>query len=227
MSILTKTKWYWKFDSNSNDSLWTNNGTDTWTPSYATGWKIWNWVTYNGTSQYTTFPDSAIFKSTACTWAFWVKKISNPWSGVARFVNSTNFTWGIGSWFMTEISTAWVVSHYTWNWINATSVNWSTGYTLDTNIHFMCIDISWTTMTTYIDDMVTPVYTKTGTALWWSGSTNYPMIGANNFGWLWQYSNFLIDEMGIYDNLTQAERQELANWLSYPFSTFTPKIIIC
>lgn len=76
-ALLTGIYAYWKFDSsNSNDSVGSNNGTDT-SITYSSGnGKINNGAGFNGSTSKIVLPDVAFGIASASTFAFWIKTTS-------------------------------------------------------------------------------------------------------------------------------------------------------
>lgn len=215
MALDTNLISYYKLDSNSNDSVGTNNGTDT-NVSYISG-KIGNAGSFNGTSTILA-PASDIFWTQPVTISCWIKPTALPtWVNLMMpitFVESTVDNWAfdksidfdsswnvffrIFDWASKNISISGALS--AWNWCHIVWVyDW-------TNIKIYANNTaSWTTA-------VSGTYNLTTPKIWFSWS---------GWGSRVRY-NWLIDEVGIWSRaLSASEVTELYNsgaWKTYPFT---------
>lgn len=189
---------YYKLDANSNDSVTTNNGTDT-NISYATAGKIGNCATFNGSSSTIGLPDS--FRSTSFTVSTWAKTSA---TGKILFGN-TNYTSSVASGYFFYANASGNLEARTWNGSNGVSVDTnSTKNITDGLWHHVVMTCSGGTVNTlYVDGI--QVATATGTSVGWSGSTNYVYLGAYNFSGLGNYWNGSIDETAIWSRALTAD----------------------
>lgn len=212
---------YYKLDSNSNDSVGSNNGTDT-SVSYVAG-KIGNAGSYNGSTSYSWMGNVLDQDgSSAFSISLWIKYSSTGNDMiVTKQLSSWNFTWysvwrnaTAGKIEFTIVSTPsnLLVAHFPddyndWNW------------------HHLVITYNWNKNTSgcvwYIDWGSITLSAITN-SLTWSSTTTAPFnIGSRNN---WNLpTNWLIDEVWVWSRaLSSTEITELYNWwngLSYPFWT--------
>lgn len=207
---------YYSYNSGSTDSVGSNNGTDTNTPTYTPG-KISNALTtVAASSQYTSFSQTSFLPwgTNAYTVNMWVKFASTGGnqalmmstggsagaSGVNMYLsggsiqNDKPFLVGLG---------------YTWSGA-------------DTNYHMWTFVSSSTGMATYLDG--TRVSSNTNTSNIGNPGTTVPMGAYNSSGVIqagW-YFDGQMDEVGIWSRgLTPAEITQLYNGgagLAYPFT---------
>lgn len=95
MAITDNLVSYYKLDSNSNDSIGSNNGTDT-SVSYVAG-KIGNAGSFNGSTSYINIPDSTTlsFTNKICTWNFWFKTSSTTQACLISKMQSGNYEYAV------------------------------------------------------------------------------------------------------------------------------------
>lgn len=118
---------YYKFESNSNDTVWSLNGTDT-SITYWT-WKIWNGAIWNWSNSKISTASTTLFSWNDISISFWIKPWASqsevvktildynhwPWNGwviQSENANSTGryyFTWWNGSAFQGAGAGNWVV----------------------------------------------------------------------------------------------------------------------
>lgn len=213
MALTTNLISYYKLDSNSNDSLWTNNWTDT-SVSYVSG-KISNAASYNGTTSKTDLP-LTLNPTAQLTIAWWIN--SNSSSRQWIFVNS-NGTSNVGTAWSCELNTtAWKL-HFTlavWgsasslvsSWSISTSSWYHVAFVYDWSSRYIYINWSLDISGAFSGTLNTP---STGNTIWWYGS----------YGWGLLFSG-LIDEVWYWDRwLSWSEVSQLYNswsWLTYPFT---------
>lgn len=207
---------YWKMDSSSADSVGSNNGTDSNSPTYTSG-KISNALTLvRASSQYVSFPN-AIFPwaTNAYTLNIWVK--------LADVVNNQSFS-------MTARSGKGIIFYYTLGMIthskpNVVDLNY-TWLGVDTNWHMWTFVGDGSGMRTYLDGNSSPVASNanTGNIVDPDGDTitfgAYKSGGSLDSGW---YMDGQQDEIGIWSRaLSTTEISQLynsGNGLTYPFSS--------
>jgi len=208
----------YKLDSNSNDSVGSNNWTDFNLPSYSNVWKIWNCVTYNWSIQYTQTPliTNATTNISISAWVY----IS--WTSLAGcFVHNGNISWTPDDWY--SIWVGWTTFDNTGNnlialcngvaWMNFNKVIW-------TWRHHVAITRDWTTRRWYVDSVVS--------ATTFTSNPNIPTVstifGRNTTAsWNMHFFNGREDLIWVWNKtLTLTEIQSLYNswnWLDYPFTT--------
>jgi hypothetical protein len=210
---------YYKLDWNSNDSVGSNNGTDT-SVSYVAG-KIGNAGSYNGTSSKTVIPNSTGLNITGnqISFSFWINPTATQTNNWILFKGADNSQWVYSMWFFSgadmkmcmrlngsttiwsgEVRSSWDVSLNTWTHI-AGIYNWST----------QKIYINWTEV--------------------WSQNYSASLSSNTNDLILWYYFSqsfdfqWLIDEVWIWSRaLSSTEITQLYNgwaWLTYPFASST------
>lgn len=208
MALIDNITWYWKLNLNSDDSVWTNNWTDTNSPSYSNAWKVGNCVTYNWTNQMTSL------------WALWTS--SQSAYSMSIWINWTS--WNGVLWERTYPSP-------TPNIYSATNRYDFRLYTSGWSIILNCSD------QTAPDGWNHYVYTRS-TSQWnaklyrngWLVRTSSDSVTSNqNLSWtiyLWRSDSSYfwgkIDEMWVWNRvLSNEEISQLYNWwngITYPFA---------
>lgn len=212
---------YYKFDSNSNDSVGSNNGTDT-NITYGTG-KISNSANFNGTSSKVKLGIQSSM-TTNFTIAGWVKTtVNNAYKGIYYSGENTN-AWAL---FMQNTGKIELLENNLAEYVGTTVLATNTWY----HVALVKSGDSGTNLTIYING------TSDGTAS--CGGVQTPTTFAY-FGIKKESgvdSNFWsgdLDEFGLWDRaLSGAEISQLYNsgsGLSYPFSgggaTYIPTIMM-
>lgn len=204
---------YYKLDGNSNDSVGSNNGTDTGV-SYVSG-KINNAGSYNGSTSHTAVPNNSALQLSTGSISFWFNTTSNlsSWRGLVAkqgafgvFLNSGELTL------------------YDWG----TDLNRASGVTPSINTWHHCV-LSFQSGVTngtklYLNG--TLIFTTTITV---SSQSEGVSIAAGNYAGNIQNYNGLIDEVGIWSRaLSPTEVTQLYNsgaGLQYPFVFVIPPTI--
>lgn len=213
-TLLTGLRAYYKYDSNSNDTLATYNGTDTNTPTYTAG-KISNALTLvSASSQYVSLPNGVFpWGTNTYTINMWVKLTAA--SGNQSFSMTARTSQGLIFYF-----SAWSVIHSKPSVVDL-SYTWSGA---DTSYHMWTFVWDWSGMRTYLDWNTTPVATNANTSNITAPSTDTIEVGAYRSGWTIQAGWYLwgqIDEMGVWwKAITTTELTSLYNawsWRTHPF----------
>lgn len=208
MALTTNLVSYYKLDSNSNDSVASNNWTDT-SITYSS-WKISNCAVFNGTTSkiiwsWTWFP----------TWSS--DRTVSLWANLTSTATSRIFQWG--SDFNNQLFCLYnnvgniVFTDY---WTSSTTLT-----TPSTGVwNLYTFTFTGTTWSLYLNGNSTPVWT-------WTKSIN--TTGTNFAFWSsyiwWDYFDGKIDEVWVWSRvLSTSEISQLYNsWngLSYPFASTT------
>lgn len=218
MVLTTNLVGYWKLDANSNDSLGTNNGTDTNT-SYATNGKISKCATFTGTGYINkTSPTNLPLGNGSYTVAFWFKTSSAAGSPICVSLGTTGAKTQLAIGIAVtsgKLSVSWYGADITYNTANLADGTW----------HFVVSTWDGTTRLTYLDNTALASDTPSAANL----NITY---GKMRFGSATDNSERLngsVDEIGIWTRaLTSAEASTLYNsnnGLTYPFVT-TPNFKI-
>lgn len=207
----------YKLDNNSNDAVWSNNGTDT---------AITYWTSYGKINEWALFVRASASKIRLPS--FNLNTASNPWSVQARIKTTTTFTW-TDEWTVISRrtgtntfqirwkgSTSWTtVSLFDW-WVTSTQLQSAT--INDWNWHHIVVTSSSNTSAKmYTDGSLTG--SSTAFSFVTQTITNGNNIG--NFDTWWRCWDWSIDEVfyrGV--ELTSTEVTALYNWwawLAYPF----------
>lgn len=196
---------FYKLDENSNDSIWTNNGTDT-AITYVTG-KLGKAASFNGTSSKIVVATNSAWKpSGSFSVCFWIKTTETvpalsshgcvqsyaqvTWVGwwiihrtsyigdqtKIRFVVGDNTS--LGGWYAQAY---WPASVNNWVW------------------HYIACVYNWSNLTVYQDWIAwTPVSWTTNPVY---APTTYQRIGNGNLnGTETDFSNSSLDEVGIWNS---------------------------
>jgi len=194
---------YYKLDGNSNDSVGSNNGTDT-SISYVSG-KINQSALFNGTNSSVTLTISQIPTNTI-TYNYWIKSSSTTYQNIIRGEK------------LGMLSTIYLnkVRNYlyngTWNTSDSnTSVN-------DGNWHMVTVTYNGSSIKTYIDgvldktDTISITLTSPSTDFWFGREISAGQAVLNGY----------LDEVGLWSRaLSSTEVTQLYNsgaGLAYPFS---------
>jgi len=225
MSLLTNIVSYYKLDSNSNDSVGSNNGSDT-AISYANAGKIGNCATFNGSSSKAVIADATSLKPTGnFSISGWVKTtfsgglgdnlIFQSWSqnptynaGIQLRMNDTN----IGDFSLTSGNDAGGFGY----------INTIAGGFNDGAWHFVVATYDGTKLYLYVDGSLNASTAYTTNPAY--AATNYIQIGARNMaGTSDRFFTGSIDELGIWSRALSADEvSQLYNsgaGLQYPFSS--------
>ena len=217
---------YWKMEGNSNDSVWSNNGTDTAITYSAWNWKSWQWAWFNWSTSRIQLPNSTILnwktKFTINTWVTFGDH--NTWSLRAIIWVQTNYIGALNSQYISS------------NWLDHQISFWPAG----TSPAINAVNL-WNT-TTWAWYMLTHTYDSTllktetflnGTSMGSQTFSSLPAIAVTTVMDIWRsYDSTRIhtgnmDEYAIWDRvLTWAEITQLYNWLTFPFISFIPRITI-
>lgn len=211
---------YYKLESNSNDSHWSNNGTDT-SVSYWTG-KIWNCANYTTTSYSNMGNVFDMERTQAWTKSFW-HKTTDSWVDLclltkqnSAYPNQWIFTlinWGkytqyvySGSWLRLQVRTNSTYNDWNWNFITVTydgSVD-ANGILIYVNGSLAATTIEFNTIGAF-----TTLTTNWFQINWRWNSTSQTHTGSIDEVWIWTRV------------LSASEITELYNWwnwLTYPFT---------
>lgn len=221
MALSTGLLAYYKLDSNSNDSLWTYNWTDT-SVSYVAG-KISNAASYNGGASKTNLP-LTLNPTAELTIAGWINTNSSSRQWI--FVNS-NGTSNVWTAWSCEVNTT--AGKLTFGLATGWSSSWitSTGSISTSTWYHVAFVYNGTTRYIYINWAL-------DTSGAYSGALNVPNTG-NTIGWYgsyggWLLFSWLIDEVWYWSRwLLASEISQLYKWwawLSYPFSEATNASIL-
>lgn len=212
---------YYKLDGNSNDSVGSNNGTDT-NISYVAG-KINNSASLNGSSSYIQTPYSNA--SSEFTNVFWFKCAASTTSNQTLSGQTTSAL--LKYWFLIGRN-----NHPTFPRKLVALVGGGTALTMygttnvdDGNWHMGAIVLKSGASALYVDGNLEDSDTTSYTVPTTSMPTHYfGKTGDND-----SYLNGLLDESGIWSRaLTSTEITQLYNsgaGLQYPFSTSTPNFL--
>ena len=199
--------WYYKLDSNSNDSIWSNHWTDT-SITYS-AWKIWNCAWYTSSTSKIVITENTSLALTEFSISFWFNAAGTTWfrpifrrsaafmQWYAVYMSWANIYWYIGNW--ADIATpAQSVSAWTWyKWL----LRWSnTTKTLSLRIN------NWTPQT---------ITTWTNITNSWVLNFLYDVPNATSW-------NSKIDEVAIYNRVISDSEDDILynswNWITYPFN---------
>lgn len=221
---------YWKLDSNSNDSVTTNNGTDT-DISYATAGKLGNSATFNGSSSEILLPSGVSVKGlTAASLSMWFNKTSDPSAGQEKrlYYESTDAT-GFSRWSvrLNDAGTISIIArdNSSGNGFLATSAALSNGVW-----YHLCAtyDSVSDNLILYINGVAVATNTTSKGAFTNTDAADQITIGnVNNLDYFTGY----IDEVGIWSRaLTADEVSQLynsGNGNQYPFSSTVDYTLAC
>lgn len=224
MALIDNIQAYYKFESNLNDSVWSNNWTGTaityWT------WIIWNAWAFNwSTSKDLLWTDTCNFTG-SFTISFWVKFTSVG----AYEVMFSNFnqapSWIYWYWYICRINPSNQVEFVI---ANDSSVLLTTSATVTTGTwyHIVFVRTGSTWSAIYIN-WTSSVSNSSTTNPTYPTFSFHPCIWAlEYYSWSYlnaQYLNSNIDELWIWTRaLTGTEITQLYNWwawLQYPFSSW-------
>lgn len=197
---------YYKMDGNSNDSVGSNNGTDT-SMSYVTG-KINQGASFNGSSSYINLPFN-VDQANDYTCGFWFNT-TNGSSGylVDSAKNPNRFV----VYLDTSKVTYWVKN----NTIQTSTISTSTWY-------YVVVTKDGSTYSLYLNGTLVTTQSA-GSA---TTTDNNTRLGASEDSAGAKYTG-LIDEVGIWSRaLSAAEVSQLYNsgaGLQYPFTTNKPSL---
>ena len=205
---------YYSYDTNSNDAIGSNNGTDTNTPTYTAG-KISNALTLvAASSQYTSFSNTSLFPYGTNTYTMnvWVKYTTTSGNqSICMNYNATpgNLLFYLSGGTLIHSKGGIVDLSYSWSPSSAT--------------YYMLTFVgSSTGMATYVNAVGVASNANTSNIADWGGSLPcgaYKSSGVIQAGW---YMDGQQDEMGIWSRaLSQAEITQLYNGgagLAYPFT---------
>lgn len=180
---------YYKANSNMNDGVGSNNGTDTNSPTYTTG-KISNAFTcVSASSQYSLISSTGLFGTTnTYTFNVWIKFTTTTGNqGIAmNYVSAGNPLFYLSGGSIVHSKGGVVDLSYVWS--------------TDTNWHMWTFVGDVSGMRTYLDGNSTPVASNTNTSALTSPSTTNPFGGYKNGGTIqagW-YLDGQLDEIGIW-----------------------------
>lgn len=208
---------YYKFNSNANDSVGSNNGTEVNTPTYTSGnGSLGNCMSLaSASSQYVTLPN-AVFP-----WGTNTVTI-NFWSNVATTAGINQAVFMVAR---TGQGAMIYMSFGVWDWAKPNVV--STNYTWagDSTWHMWTFVADGSGMRYYLDGNSTPVATNANTANFVDPIGDTIPVGAYRSGGTIQsgwYLNGKIQAMGIWSRaLSTSEISQLYNsgsGLQYPFT---------
>jgi len=220
-TLLNNLQAYYKFESNLNDSVWSNN----WTGTSITYWTgiIWNSWIFNGTtSKVLLWTDTCNFTG-SFTISVWVKFTSIGAYDVI-FSNFNQSPSGIAwYWFICRINPS---NQVEFNIYNDSQVLLSTTATVTTwtwyNIVFVRTSSTWSAI--YINWTSSVTNSSTFNPSYPTYSFHPSIWALEYFAWSYlndQYINWNIDELWIWTRaLTGTEITELYNswtWKTHPF----------
>ena len=205
---------YYKLDGNSNDSVGSNNGTDT-SISYSSSYgKINQGASFNGSSSRIAIAHNSVFNITsAITLLAWIKTTSTGGNQILCKYDDSFYFAVNGSTFNSG-----KIQMY----LNNVSSGWLTGGTVnDGNWHFVVGTYDGSTIKLYIDGSLSTSVSASGSI---QTGSNPVEIGTRTA--ISYYFNGDIDEIGIWSRaLSSTEVSELYNsgaGLQYPFTTDKP-----
>lgn len=219
MALSTNLVAYYKLDGNSNDSVGSNNGTDT-SVSYSTSYgKINQGASFNGSSSYINL-NNKIASGTAITVSCWIYSLSASQAQDVTIFSNQNDTNTYGIVFSRNTATA-----NQWGMFYGDgSGHW---YTYNAN-YFTISANTWHHLVCTINGNVVYVYLDGTQVINYSGGANVNFTNSNNFTLgldsahtAGRYFNGYIDEVGIWSRaLSSTEVSQLYNGgagLQYPF----------
>ena len=214
---------YYKLDGNSNDSVGTNNGTDTAITYSTANGKIGQGAGFNGTTSVINFTDTLAWRPTGSfSISFWFSSTSTTQSGIISnsIINTGDFSgWLVDLNFSTgKIRFVICPSNGTptANAVLSTASTYNDG-----NKHFVVVTYDGTTMSLFVDNIAQGTNTSGAVSY---DATEHPVIGCLFVSGVQQ--NFLggaVDEPALYNMaLSASERTELYNGglgTTWPFNT--------
>ena len=219
---------YYKLDSNSNDSVGSNNGTDT-SISYSNAGKIGNDATLNGSSSLLSLPTGIVNTANSFTISFWLRPHASSGgsngSAVFEKANGSNGGWNYGA-----PSINWSGSNTLGSSNRDTSgiiatIDWGT-LSLDTWYHIVMVyDKSVGTYGTIYPYKNATVGTSAANSRLFTNFGNPVRIGRSGDSWQTGYFDGQIDEIATWSRaLNSTEITKLynnGNGLTYPFNSST------
>lgn len=204
---------YWKLDDNSNDSVGSNNGTDT-AISYASAGIIWNWATKTGATARIELATTTFNNYTAGTVSCWVKRTA---TGVQHMIFQKTRT-AVSDYIYIAIQTS---NYITWC-INDTNFNCSTTQLTNTSTWYhIVMTWDWTNVIIYLNWNVEKS-TVSNKAV---ANTSWTCSLMNNSWYAGSVLTWTLDEFWIRSralNTTEiASLYNSWNWLQYPFTVTT------
>lgn len=220
MALTTNLLAYWKMEWNSNDSVWSNNGTDT-AITYSSGnGKISQGAWFNGSTSRIQLPTNTFLNSkTKVTFNYWVT-FNDHLVGTLRSTLwvQTNYVGAINSQYQSVSGTDHIFSFATaWTtpWVTVVNI-WNTTvwvwymltHTFDTVALKVETFLNWTSMGSQTFSVLPAINVSTVFDIWRAFDTT-------------RLHNWNLDEFGIWDRvLNGSEITQLYNWwlwLIYPF----------
>ena len=205
---------YYKMEGNSNDSVGSNNGTDTSITYSAGNGKIGQGAGFNGSSSYIIAPFLNLSQGSVSFWVNFTSLSTSP----DIIVSNQNTD---GSDTYTQLN---VGSNGSMNWYSAVNEldHVTSAGVITTGVWYNIIfTYDGTTIKCYVND-VEKSLTNSTSGIYWLTTGNQTVIGALKRGsQLYSATNGKIDEGGIWSRaLSAAEITELYNGgagLTYPF----------
>lgn len=160
---------YWRMEWNSNDSKWSNNGTDANITYWSSYGKFWQWASFNGSNSYISIPDNDAFDfgSWNFTISYWINitDLSNSPSPLAKWIYNSNwryitytasllqficYSWWVKGTTFSHWVSLWKWEHYAYvrswtngkrykNWVEQTLATDNTIWTITANSSNMII----------------------------------------------------------------------------------------
>lgn len=209
---------YWKLDESSgdaSDSTWSWYTLTNSSATYTT-WKINNWASFSGSTQFLYNNSLDCNIATRRSMSFWIKTTKKN-----QFVLwDRNIIPNPDEVRLIYINSSWYIDYWRYQWSDQ-NITYST-YICDWNRHHIVITEDWTSWwELYVD--WTSIWTN-ATVMTWTNLSNVFNLWKtwNTTTTVVWYFTWMLDEVGIRDSvLTSDEITELYNswdWNSYPFS---------
>lgn len=209
MALTTNLVSYYKLDSNSNDSVWSNNWTGT-SISYVAG-KISNAASFNGSSSRIVWLAKPSTGSGSFSINLWIK-VTTLWSLMSLATYGTNAT--NKNVFLYIDASSKVNANFYWGWwsvVSSTTLSTGTWYMLT-------LTYDGTNLRLYVNSSLESTWANLTANIW--STYSYIWVDYTNTSFFY---NGLEDELWYWSRtLTLAESQQLYNsgtWLAYPFVT--------
>jgi hypothetical protein len=207
---------YYKLEANSNDSVWSNNWTDT-SISYVSG-KIWNCASFNWSTSTMIMNATDIFWTQPISISLWAYLNTLPsWYCIlASYVDST-----VDSNILDKnitVTSSWDARFFVYDWASKYAISTASISTWVWNHIVWTYD--WITLRVYVNWVL---WWTTVSAFWTYNFANPKIWISWNVTWTVDRVNWKIDELWIYSRaLSWSEVSQLYNgwaWLTYPFSS--------
>jgi len=206
---------YYKLDANSNDSVASNNGTDT-SISYV-AWKINNAASFNGSSSFIDIWTGFNSILNQSTWSISLWSNLTTWSGTygSKYIANDNSSWQRQ--FDIFLNTSWTVGIEMYS---SPNVQVNSTLTVPSGWYNLVVIYGSSTIKVYVNGTE---YINTAMNVL-PTTTNNTNIGRREYPSFEWYFWWLIDEVGIWSStLSSQDITDLYNWgswVSYPFPSW-------